>query len=279
MTPLALAPPILATSPADLAAQIHHHHEQACLSMRDALTHAITAGQLLHQAKLTIEHGAWGSWLAEHFPDSDRTARQYMQLAEARRETPEVLDDLPEPTLNAALKAIARPREPKAADPDRPQSRIVRFDPTLETHVLTIDQLVELVASFGGNATDERVRWWIERQAEPRTGTCPDCNAPILRATVKGETVLASPYEWQPRTVCTKCLQTRHAHPGKHVSCPHCNSTGWTGTNDRPAGRMLAIDPGTWSDTLNVRIIGERTDRRKGEALHQLHECAKAQAA
>jgi Protein of unknown function (DUF3102) len=277
MSTLALAPPIVAVldEPEDLAGRITHHHEQASLSIRDALTHAIAAGELLHEAKAHIDHGAWGDWLTENCDHlSDRTARQYMQLAEAQRETPQVLESLQEPTLTAALKAIAKPRPvTKTANPDRTQAKIVHLDPTVETHILTIHQLGDLVASFGGTTTETRIRRWIERLAEPKIAHCPDCNQTVLHAIVKGETVLADQYAWQPITRCTKCIQTRNAHPGVHVSCPHCQSTGWTGTKDRPTGRMLAMDI-AWSDTPNVRIIGERTDRREGEALHPLHQCA-----
>ncbi len=270
MTALALAPDPTPQDPS-IEGQLAHHYQQVELAARDMLTHAIAAGQLLHDAKLTVDHGAWSTWLEENFPGSHRTANQWMQLAEARRDTPELFEQLPDRTLTTAIRAIAGTSSVDTS----PKPTTVPTDDTdaLETHSLTIDQLQTLVASFGGTSTTDRIRRWIERQTEPKITICPHCNALIIHAIINGQPITADRYEWQPRTVCTKCLQTRHAHPGQPVSCPHCNSTGYTGQAHRPPGQMLAMDM-AWSDTPNLRIIGERTDRREGEALHPLHQCA-----
>lgn len=102
---------------------------------------------------------------------------------------------------------------------------------------------------------------------------CVICQQPVMWVIVRGQLHLVDLYEWEPRAACQSCLHTRRAHPGSHVSCGRCHNTGYVGT-DRPNTRMLAIDV-AWADDdqPHVRVIGPRTDRRKGEALHPFHAC------
>jgi hypothetical protein len=100
---------------------------------------------------------------------------------------------------------------------------------------------------------------------------CPHCLIPVLKVTIGIETITADLYEWEARAQCQSCLHTRRAHPTSHVSCGRCHDTGYVGTK-RPTGRMLAIDV-AWDDDLHLRLVGPRTDRRRGEALHSIHVC------
>lgn len=54
--------------------------------------------------------------------------------------------------------------------------------------------------------------------------------------------------------------------------CERCGGEGYVGSH-RPPGELLAIDC-AWSDEGHVRVIGEGTKRRRGEALHRPHACA-----
>ena len=66
----------------DAARIILHEHEAAIAAGRSALEHARRCGDLLHQAKAAIPHGAWLPWLAEHCPMLPaRTAQVYMRIA------------------------------------------------------------------------------------------------------------------------------------------------------------------------------------------------------
>ena len=47
---------------------------------RDLVTGAIEIGGLLIDAKEQVGNGGWLEWLRQHFPDSERTARRFMQL-------------------------------------------------------------------------------------------------------------------------------------------------------------------------------------------------------
>lgn len=115
----------------------------------------------------------------------------------------------------------------------------------------------------------------------------------MLLAVVAKRTVLAEPYEWEPRARCYACATIegrKRACPtcrgqdascarcegtgrvaNKRVRCDRCNGEGFVGRK-RPPGRMLAIDLG-WSDTGHVRLLGPQTPRLKGEALYVLHVC------
>lgn len=106
---------------------------------------------------------------------------------------------------------------------------------------------------------------------------CTICQAPVLWVPIRGTLILVDLYEWEPRSQCESCRHTRRAHPGRPVSCGRCHNTGYVGA-DRPKGRMVAMDM-AWSDELHIRIIGPRTDRRRGEALYKFHQCLQPAAA
>jgi hypothetical protein len=83
--------------------------------------------------------------------------------------------------------------------------------------------------------------------------------------------LVAEVVEWEPRAACQSCAFTRAAHPDRPVSCARCGNSGYVGRK-RPPGPMVAIDL-AWADEYHVRLIGEKTDRREGEALHEIHVC------
>lgn len=270
-----IVPAIPALPAPTLIGEINDEYRQAENAWQRTAEHAIRCGQLLHQAKLNLEHGNWTTWLEENFAGSPRVAQRYMQLAEAAREDPELLDQVAEDSISAAVRTIARThRQPKAENtlpaPDA--------DTDEATFALTLDQLTRLIHTFGGKAPAEKILRWLERLKEPRMTICPDCHHAVIELVIHGTVIHAEQESWLEQGRCTKCLQTRNAHPDlEHVHCPHCNNTGFTGTRKRPQVPMLAIDVG-WSDEeeegeLHARIIGPRTDRRAGEALHPLHQC------
>jgi hypothetical protein len=65
----------------DLASQINEQHRLAYGKAQDALEHARRAGELLLQAKESIEHGKWLPWLEANIDVGDRQARSYMMVA------------------------------------------------------------------------------------------------------------------------------------------------------------------------------------------------------
>ncbi len=67
-----------------LAAQINAHHERASVAARTAIGEAFEAGRLLIEAKSRLAHGEWLPWLKSNCACSERSARNYMKLAEAK---------------------------------------------------------------------------------------------------------------------------------------------------------------------------------------------------
>jgi hypothetical protein len=92
---------------ADLAARIQAEHEASALSLRRGAEHAFKAGELLIEAKATLQHGQWLPWLREHCGISERTAQLYMRCAKNRPEieaaNAQLIADL---TLNEAAALL-----------------------------------------------------------------------------------------------------------------------------------------------------------------------------
>lgn len=93
-----------------IAAEIREEVDAAEASWRDAVGHAIRAGELLIEAKSHVAHGQWLPWLKANFPGSARSAQGYMQLADhaedARR--------FAHLGVGGALKELAAPNEEDA---------------------------------------------------------------------------------------------------------------------------------------------------------------------
>jgi hypothetical protein len=87
-----------------LATLIQQRHEAVAASLKEAVSNAIAAGELLLEAKKQVGHGEWLPWLAENCDISERTAQAYMRLARAPLEMRNAVADLP---LREALAAIA----------------------------------------------------------------------------------------------------------------------------------------------------------------------------
>jgi hypothetical protein len=108
MTTLPATPPERDLS--TLADEIRREAELAEQRLRDALAHAIRTGELLIEAKGQLRHGEWLPWLRVNFPNSERTASNYMRLARKS----DTVADLP--TVSAAIAALTEPREQRDQD-------------------------------------------------------------------------------------------------------------------------------------------------------------------
>lgn len=69
---------------ADLAGRIVIEHQAVSTALKDGVRHAITAGELLIEAKAQLQHGQWLPWLGQHCTISERTAQLYMRCARNR---------------------------------------------------------------------------------------------------------------------------------------------------------------------------------------------------
>jgi len=111
-TPLSTANVARSNSLADLAARIKAEHEAVGHALKRGLAHAITAGELLIEAKFQLKHGQWLPWL-DSCGVSERLAQRYIRLARNRaliEANPTPVSDL---GIRGALDLLSIPREPK----------------------------------------------------------------------------------------------------------------------------------------------------------------------
>jgi len=71
-----------------IAAKIVTAHNEAIEAEARAMERAITACKLLIEAKESLKHGEWLPWLVSNISFSERTARNYMRLAEEANRQP-----------------------------------------------------------------------------------------------------------------------------------------------------------------------------------------------
>jgi hypothetical protein len=105
----------------DLAREINAEHGHVERYKRNTIKHAIRCGELLLEMKQRVGHGNWLTWVEEHFEASERTARNYMEIAKSAA----AADLSEETTMRSALRALASrsessskapPLEPKEAN-------------------------------------------------------------------------------------------------------------------------------------------------------------------
>lgn len=93
----------LLRSDEDLAREINTEHGHVETHKRNTVKHAIRCGELLLEMKRRVGHGNWLAWVGEHFDASERTARNYMEIAKSAA----VADLRDDATMRSALRALA----------------------------------------------------------------------------------------------------------------------------------------------------------------------------
>lgn len=97
----------------DLAREINTEHGHVEAYKRNTIQHAIRCGELLLEMKRRVGHGNWLAWVHEHFEASERTARNYMEIAKSAA----VADLKEDTTMRSALRALASPPQSNARIP------------------------------------------------------------------------------------------------------------------------------------------------------------------
>ncbi|MBB4259971.1 DUF3102 domain-containing protein [Bradyrhizobium sp. CIR3A] len=92
-----------------LAVEVRSEHAGIAQSLARGLRHAITAGELLIEAKALLKHGEWLPWLSAHCELSERTARLYMRLAKNRARIEAEIGNVADLSVRGALALIAPP--------------------------------------------------------------------------------------------------------------------------------------------------------------------------
>ncbi len=96
-----------------LADEINRAHRKARQAARTSLKYAIGAGQLLLEAKETTGHGNWLAWLSLNVVVSERTAQDYMRLAQHQDKLPPKSAAAADLTIRAAIgELIERKPDP-----------------------------------------------------------------------------------------------------------------------------------------------------------------------
>lgn len=132
-----------------LATEIRQLHAGIMRSLRKTVGDAIRAGELLSQAKESLPHGQFLSWIREETGLEERTARRYMGIYRHRTKTVSVSD------LTEAYRIVA-----EIETDDRQQSR--RADPPGGTEA----QEAVVDAETEAPARGKRAKLTPERQAE-----------------------------------------------------------------------------------------------------------------
>ncbi len=101
----------------DLARAINTEHGHVETYKHSTIQHAIRCGELLLEMKQRVGHGNWLAWVKEHFEASERTARNYMEIAKSAA----VADLKDDTTMRSALRALASPSQSKKASKAEPK--------------------------------------------------------------------------------------------------------------------------------------------------------------
>ena len=110
----------LALTDDDLAREINTEHGHVEPYKRNTIEHAIRCGELLLEMKQRVGHGNWLAWVEEHFEASERTARNYMEIAKSAA----AADLSEDATMRSALRALAsRSESSKAPKPEPKDER------------------------------------------------------------------------------------------------------------------------------------------------------------
>jgi len=115
----------------ELAAIANRYHDRAVGAYLDA---AWYSGHALNAAKDQLDHGKFLPWVEANFHGSRQTANDYMRIAGAGDSPANVvrslhLDETPQPSINAATKALAGApgkSRPSKGDSAAKQERTVR---------------------------------------------------------------------------------------------------------------------------------------------------------
>jgi DUF3102 family protein len=148
---------------AALPDEINEEITMAERNWREAVTHAINAGEKLIEAKGLLKHGQWSPWLDEHFPGSEKTASNYMRLARHQQRVANL------PTVRDALAALSAPKEAPPVQQEEEQEKKTAPEQFRD-------------AALKAGIPRERVSEWIRREALRRSYRLASLVVQALRA-------------------------------------------------------------------------------------------------
>jgi hypothetical protein len=105
-------------APDDLAQRIDAEHHAVATALQSALAHAISAGEMLIEAKRQFgQHGRWLPWLRANCAVPPRTARHYMALARKRKHLCDQNGNVLPISVHDAVERLKPLRERPGANP------------------------------------------------------------------------------------------------------------------------------------------------------------------
>ncbi len=147
-----------------IAREINQYHEDGKRHLHSAIVSFKEAGDRLIQVKASLPHGEWGDWLAEHCPDiSERTARNYMRLAENWQQLEENGNGVADLSLRKAMELLKTAKALPEGEEERQSADL--FEPPEE--ILSEPKrgyIPRLDCSLEGRAIAYKLARYISRQ-------------------------------------------------------------------------------------------------------------------
>ena len=117
----------------ELAERINVEHDKCLEGIKLGLLHAINVGELLKETKPLIGHGDWLNWIKDNCNFSERTAQNYVRMADNKTE---LLNTKRVSLLSYrdAIKLLAEPipeEEPKEYEPHLNESQRAVIDDSI----------------------------------------------------------------------------------------------------------------------------------------------------
>jgi hypothetical protein len=140
-----LSPP--AANLDDLAREVRDAHQTVGVALGNALIAAMRAGDALIAARQHVPEGKWTQWVEDHCEISERTARAYIRVAQARPELEDRQRVAGPLSFRAALEYLREPRDSRG----RPKKR---SKPSK--------------ANLAWMGRHDALAWWIQASLEER---------------------------------------------------------------------------------------------------------------
>jgi hypothetical protein len=183
-------------SPETLTAAIKHEHAAASRAAQSALQHALEAGRLLAEAKATIPHGSWESYVKDSCGIAPRTASLYQRLHRHRDRLPN-RQHAAELSLRQAARLLEQPKataETVADDPKKAEYWAARINAAWGGAIDGMEADVGRIAeSLSDDSMPPKERRKRDRLLRERAGELARMKA--ARATARSKRSEPSPFE------------------------------------------------------------------------------------